>query len=537
MDAIFDDALFGAPASEVSASGTAAPGQAPAPVPVGSVEWYMERDAQPAGPFRLERLRELWHHGELGPDTLFWCEAWPGWRPMSRVPELVAALTDAGLPTVAADSVPAASARAKEKEAEVKVVSALPSLVAQEEAWMRKMREEQEQAKEEERAALLNAPSAPVPTPIPVPVPVQFVPVPVPVAPPVVAPPVIPSLADTEAPAPARRGKGLLVGAVMGGAAVALVTGALLLLPRIQLAPVAEAPRQEASTTASVTPPQPPVQAPVPEAPKPAPPVVAAAPAVQPVAPAPAPAPVVTPPAEKKQEPQVVTAVARAEPPRAAAVAAVAPVEKKEAETSGRRLVASRPEQSGAVEEERLARAAESAMQRRSPPPVATPAPAAPAKVTGRRALADDASAVDPSNLDDSIDREFEKELGFAKDSPKHKPEDPRSKRTVYLPPEPGADLPESLSTSDVMQVVSSHKDGIVSCIQEHAPPAPESGRGRFVVRWRVQTSGTASDVLMETDELKGTPFARCIMDQVRSWKFPKHRVQSREPVRFPFTY
>jgi hypothetical protein len=85
--------------------------------------------------------------------------------------------------------------------------------------------------------------------------------------------------------------------------------------------------------------------------------------------------------------------------------------------------------------------------------------------------------------------------------------------------------------------VVGSHKDGIVSCIQEHAPAAPESGKGRFVVRWRVQPSGTASDIRMETEALEGTPFARCIEGQVRSWKFPRHRVQRREPVRFPFTY
>ena len=49
-----------------------------------------------------------------------------------------------------------------------------------------------------------------------------------------------------------------------------------------------------------------------------------------------------------------------------------------------------------------------------------------------------------------------------------HTPEDPRSKRNVYLPPERGKDLPETLSTSDVLQVVGSHKDAIVACIQTH---------------------------------------------------------------------
>jgi hypothetical protein len=146
------------------------------------------------------------------------------------------------------------------------------------------------------------------------------------------------------------------------------------------------------------------------------------------------------------------------------------------------------------------------------------------------KAVAGDTSAEDPTNFDDSVDKAFEKELF---DGPKA--EDPRSKRHVYSPPEPGK---ETLSTSDVMQVVGSHKDGIVSCIEAHEPPRdPDTDKGRFVLRWRVQTSGTATDVLMETEPLKGTPFARCMEAQVRSWKFPQHRVESREPVRFPFTY
>lgn len=496
MDAIFDDALFGASTPVGGVSEVASDSEkAGSPVLVGLVEWYMERGERPAGPFRLERLRELWHQGEFSPDTLFWCEAWSHWKPLSRVPELVAALTDAGLPTVTADSVSVASARRKEARAgsEAKAVAALPSLLEEEEAWMERMQEEREQAREEARSALLNAPSAPV---LVTGVPAHVVPVP-----PV---PVIPSLVAPEAPAPSSRGKGPWVGAVMGGAVVALVAGALFLFPSVQLAP------EQVSASA---------------------PVVASAPAVRPVAPVPPPPAPVAPVAEK-QEARVVTAEARAEPPRMAPVAGVVTVEKKEAEASGRRQATSRPEEPRVVEEERLARAAGSASRRRSPPPEPLLA-----KEEGRKALQDDAPAEDPTNFDDSLDKEFERELGFAKDSPKHEPEDPRSKRTVYLPPEPGKELPESLSTAEVMAVVSSHKEGIVSCIQEHAPLAPDSGRGRFVVRWRVQPSGTASEILMETEALKGTPFARCIGDQVRSWKFPRHRVQSREPVRFPFTY
>jgi hypothetical protein len=283
----------------------------------------------------------------------------------------------------------------------------------------------------------------------------------------------------------------------------------------VAVAPVA--PRQAAPVPVAATPP-PPVQQPAPAAVQPSAPVVAAAPAVQPAAPAPQPQPAPAPvaPVVEKPEAKVVTASvqvpapAAPEPSRKVAVAAVAASvvrEKPQADAGERR-----------------------ALPPPAPTPVAAPTPVSTPKPKVGKAVAGATSAADPSNFDDSVDKAFEKELFSGP-----KAEDPRSKRTVYLPPEPGK---ESLSTSDVMQVVGSHKDGILSCIAAHAPPRDsDSDKGRFVLRWRVQPNGTASDVLMETEALKGTPFARCMEAQVRSWKFPQHRVQSQEPVRFPFTY
>ncbi|WP_257462842.1 AgmX/PglI C-terminal domain-containing protein [Archangium lipolyticum] len=549
LDAIFDDALFGAPELEAASDEVARAPEGRAPVPVGAVEWYVERGAQAVGPFRLERLRELWHQGELGPDTLFWCEAWPNWMPLSHAPELVAALTIAGLPTVSVTATPASSKKAG-SEAK-KVVSALPSLVAEEEAWLRKMKEDREQAQEEERSALLDAPSAPLPSPV---VPAHFVPLapPVPQAAPVatagllapvppqmggpvapypypypglgvplappVAPPMMAAPVPVEAPAPSRRGLLGVAGVVAGSTAVGLIVGALFLMPRLQGAPV---PQREVSPPAVTSP----VVAAAPVVQQPAPVAQQPAPVAQPVVSAPQPPPAVVP-APEAQAAKVITApapsapVAAPEQPRK--VAEVAPVAPEKA-LPGRRLAAVRPEESAP------------APQLRSQP---QPAPVAPVASPAHEALEEDKGADDPTNIDDSIDKDFERELGFAKDSPKNKPEDPRSKRTVYLPPEPGTALQESLSTSDIVQVVSAHKDSILSCIEAHEPPrTSDSGKDRFVLRWRVQTSGSASDVQMETDSLKGTPFARCMEGAVRSWKFPQHRVQSSEPIRFPFTY
>ncbi|WNG32994.1 AgmX/PglI C-terminal domain-containing protein [Archangium violaceum] len=537
LDAIFDGALFGPPTLEAVQAEEVAGGAVAAPVPVGAMDWYMERNEQPAGPFRLERLRELWHQGEFDPDTLFWCEAWTNWRPLSHVPELVAAMTISGLPTVAADA-SVSSVRAKEPGSEKKVVSALHSLVQQEETWLRKQEEEKEQAKEEARLALLDAPSAPVPLapvvpvappmqpvvapvapvatggllgPIPVPPPHAGVPVaPYPGLP--MAPPLVPAMMAVPVPpeafAPVRRGRMFLAGALIGSAVAGVIVGAMMLLPQVRRAPeqvTAVAPQPIPVPVAAAQPSAPVVAQTPPPAPAPAP-VVAAAPAVQPAA------PVAQPPAPQPEvvASKVVAAPAQHEKPKSVVVAASA-------------------------SEERIARVAESASQRRQQPP---PAPVAPVSTEPRTAVNDNPPAVDPTNFDDSIDQEFERELGFAKGAPKHTPEDPRSSRSVYVPPEPGKDVPDSLSTSDIVQVVSAHKEAILACIDTHEPERmSDSGKDKFVVRWRVQPSGSAIDVAMETEALKGTPFARCIEGQVRSWKFPQHRVQSREPVRFPFTY
>ncbi len=509
LDAILDGALFGPPGLEVSGQGATGGAPAATPVPVGAMNWYIERHEQPVGPFRLERLRELWHQGELSPDTLFWCEVWSTWMPLSRVPELVAALTIAGLPTVAADaSVSTAPGRAKEAGSGKKGVSALHSLVEDEVMWLRKMREEKELAREEARSTSLDAPSAPVPAPAPVqpvmaPVPAQVLPVAPPPGPGMpMAPPLVPAMMAApvapEAPAPARRSKALLAGVLMGSAAVGLITGAVLLLPQVRRAPeqvAKDSPRLDAPVALPATP------APVPEA--------------APVAP---PAPAAATPTPEAREAKTVTAPAPPETPKPAVVAAPAPVEQKEG--SGRRVASLRQAEAPSASEERIARAA------------------SPVKAGGRKTLESDTPADDSTHFEDSIDKEFEKELGFSKGAPKYKAEDPRSKRNVYIPPEPGKDLPESLSTSDIVQVVGSHKAAILSCIETYKPARmSDSGKDRFVVRWRVLPTGDAVEALLETESLKGTPFARCIEGQVRSWKFPRHRVQSREPVRFPFTY
>jgi hypothetical protein len=134
------------------------------------------------------------------------------------------------------------------------------------------------------------------------------------------------------------------------------------------------------------------------------------------------------------------------------------------------------------------------------------------------------------------FDEKYAQELGFTGKPADPRP-DPRSGRTVWIPPAPGDELPEHLASSEVMRVVLNHKPEITTCIQQHKASTPEAEGGRFVARWSVLTDGSTEAVTVETEQYRGTPLARCIEDLVRTWKFPAHRVQAAEPIRFPFAF
>jgi hypothetical protein len=157
----------------------------------------------------------------------------------------------------------------------------------------------------------------------------------------------------------------------------------------------------------------------------------------------------------------------------------------------------------------------------RAPEPVATakPAPPAPPK---------------PSEYDE-LDREFARQLGFTEDAVRNEPEK-HGVKSVWIPPAPGEDLPQTLKPEDIQQVVASHQPAITSCIQRHKDAIPGLNGGKFMMRWFIHPDGSTYQVAMETQALRGTAMATCIEDLVRGWEFPKHQTQM-GPIRFPFIF
>ncbi|MDY7226033.1 AgmX/PglI C-terminal domain-containing protein [Hyalangium rubrum] len=227
--------------------------------------------------------------------------------------------------------------------------------------------------------------------------------------------------------------------------------------------------------------------------------------------------PVSIPPAE----------VARTSEPEPASVKAE-PVAPREPVQARRVPAEPRPQPRRLIEDPSLAEAEEEppfiAQQQPAPAPVAvakaTPASPAPRKKDGYS----------------EYDEEFARELGFTDDAPAHAPES-KGPKAVYIPPAPGVNLPEKLTPQDIQQVVVANQPAIVSCLRRFKDSVPEGSGGKFVMRWFVHADGSTYGTMMETSALRGTPLATCLEGLVRGWKFPKHRVQQQEPVRFPFTF
>jgi predicted Zn finger-like uncharacterized protein len=133
-------------------------------------------------------------------------------------------------------------------------------------------------------------------------------------------------------------------------------------------------------------------------------------------------------------------------------------------------------------------------------------------------------------------DDEFDAVFGGSSSSkPKAAPTAKKSV-TTYIPPAPGsADIPDSLGTSDVMAVVLANKPAIAKCVSEQKKKDPDVS-GKLVMKWTITTSGKTSNVSAVSDEFRSSYVAGCIGGLIKSWQFPRHKTQG-DPINFPFTF
>ncbi len=138
-----------------------------------------------------------------------------------------------------------------------------------------------------------------------------------------------------------------------------------------------------------------------------------------------------------------------------------------------------------------------------------------------------------------SDDDEFEREFGGGgtKETPKTAVTE-RKKATPYVPPAPGAasnDVKEALGQADVIEVVSGFKPALTRCVEEQRKKEPGI-TGKLVMKWSIQTSGKTSNVSVQSEEFKATYMAGCVGALIKTWTFPKHKVAG-DPIVFPFKF
>jgi hypothetical protein len=158
----------------------------------------------------------------------------------------------------------------------------------------------------------------------------------------------------------------------------------------------------------------------------------------------------------------------------------------------------------------------------------ARPEPA-PRKATGTAVAAAAPEARKPSGdplLDAAdVDADFERQLqGGAK-----------PKRSVYVPPAPGSDLPDKLTESQIQEGVASRIDSLKQCVTQQQAKSPDL-HGTLRLQWTILGDGSVSGVKVQSPELAGEPISGCIASVVRSIRFPRSRTTG-QAVSFPFAF
>jgi len=497
---------------------------------VPETDWYVAIDEKQTGPLTLEKIKEHWDKGEIGPDSLCWRAGFDDWIPVSEAKMLASVLAPqppkpivvAPQPIMAPNvvSVPVQSAFSaggvmQTVQSEVQVPMGMAAASAEVEdtgTWKPSAASALASLVKDEmdalsKPAIKSAP--PPPAPDDVPMTRGLLDLPVDEKPPAPAhteserpprhaqsqaqPPVNPYLvnpgATFSAPAvtqyrpPSNRNLIIAIGAGGGLILIILIGLVVWLATRQPQVVVAPPPVQPSPPVAVAQPPTQPVQ--------PMQPVVAQPPPTQPAQPV-----VAQPPTQPTQPAQ----------PSVAQLPPTQPADTKKEPTAPKqpKAVATRP-----VKE--------------------TPEPK-PAKETPTK---------EPSSGgggDDDFAAAFGAAPKEAAPKKETRTDSASGKKDVYIPPAPGgAPLKESLSTSDVYEVVLANKAALAKCAEQQRAKDPGAS-GKLVMRWTIQTSGKTSNVSVVSEEFKGTYMATCVGGLIKGWTFPKHKTQG-EPVSFPFKF
>ena len=77
--------------------------------PAVSHEWFVAIDEKQVGPLTMEKVKDHWEKGEVGPDSLCWRAGFSDWIPLSEATELASVLAPRPTRPVIVEPTPVAS--------------------------------------------------------------------------------------------------------------------------------------------------------------------------------------------------------------------------------------------------------------------------------------------------------------------------------------------------------------------------------------------------------------------------------------------
>jgi predicted Zn finger-like uncharacterized protein len=508
FDSVFGGGGAPAPAPEAAPEQPAQPAgetASEAPAPAGEVEWYVAIGDRQVGPLLAAGVRSRWEAGEVGPDTLVWRAGLADWSPLSGVAELAQLVSPIPRPSARAAPRPSEAAptpepsrtpapeKAREPEPGWKpaAASALAKLASEEMASLAKPAEAPPAASAGPAGSSL----------------VEKMQLPEGgVDPTGMLPLHLKGVDTTGETLLSKKGESTevrqlrkstnrrLVAAVVAitaifGGALAYVMYSMTSEKRGGAPAVAVAPPAPAGASAPAPSPPPPATA--------ATPTAAAAPAGTPAA-APTPPPGAVAPAPGTPAPPPAAAPTAAAPP---APAAAAP--------------AAEPPRAAPPAREAPSKGARTAKKTK------------PARREPERRVAAVAPAKKPAGdplLDVGSDDELTKDLAGG-----------GKKRSVYVPPPPGSDLPDRVSDPQIIEAIVGKKTSLQACVEEQKAAGGDA-RGPLMLRWTILPDGSVKDVRSISEGLARQPIVPCITSVVKSTRFPRTRL-GREVEAFPFKF
>lgn len=88
----------------------------------------------------------------------------------------------------------------------------------------------------------------------------------------------------------------------------------------------------------------------------------------------------------------------------------------------------------------------------------------------------------------------------------------------------------------DIKIVIRNNKKLIRACYEKALINDPNL-KGKIVARWTIDAEGSVIEANIQSSTIKNEDLSQCLLNEIKSWKFPKPPIGSEAEVVFPFIF